>query len=565
MVFRNLKESVAIKNPVYWESQEKVTLVMKSVSGNMWEVLIDLLEKPKTYQEIVDSNTRIVARFEYFSEYKPEKAQRMQIKKQNMNDKLQQDLALLIGFEVLEYNGDTYSLTLKGKEIAEHGKQLVPKFVEKIFSTKLVSTLTLILHIILTVVKLSFGFLFGSAGLIADGVDNGVDTGSSMLIWLGVKYKKEKLISLIIIILMYASIGLIGYESVQKFLNPEPIDMWVLNLSITLVCGILMLILSGYQYLTGQFHKNFPILCQSVDSQNHFYTSLLVSAGIVLSRIAQITGLTWLNYGDGFASVIVGILILKSAIELTIEFRKEQEDKDSAVSHYVKRSMEKLKQRIIFGWLHRELEKNPLTKEQMEQSFLEEFDKNASKVLNIFPLGFQPKGLAELEYYLDYFQKKHMITKLNNHYYLASIIGVKDIQNAKSLRRSVRALHFQQISPKIFAIISTLLMLTMIGILFRDIVNNIREFQQFTLIFCIIALPTEILLSNIGRLLRRKAFYAKRKIIYLLVATANIHNLKEMRKKTWIDEREIRDILKIFISNKIIQGKLEYNSFIPSF
>ena len=326
MAMPRFRDSVTIKNPIHWESQEKAELALKSVPGNMWEVLLELIEGPKTYQELVDSNTRVVARFDYFSEYKPEKAHRMQLKKLHLYERFQQDLAMLIGFEILERESEIYTLTLKGKEIAEHGRQLVPKFIGKILSEKLVSALTLILHVILTIVKLLLGFLFGSAGLIADGVDNGVDTGSSLLIWFGVKFKKERLISLVIIILMYASLGLIGYESVQKFINPEPIGMWGLNLSITLVCGFLMWILSGYQYLTGQYRKNFPIVCQSVDSQNHFYTSLLVSGGIIFSLIAQRTGLWWLNYADAIASVVVGVLILKGAIELTIEFRKEKED-----------------------------------------------------------------------------------------------------------------------------------------------------------------------------------------------------------------------------------------------
>ena len=93
----------------------------------------------------------------------------------------------------------------------------------------------------------------------------------------------------------------------------------------------------------------------------------MVSTGIIFSLIAQKTGLWWFNYVDAVASVIVGILILKGAIELTIEFKKAQDEEISGISHYVKRGMEKLKERIIFGWLHRELEQQPLTREQIEE------------------------------------------------------------------------------------------------------------------------------------------------------------------------------------------------------
>jgi Co/Zn/Cd efflux system component len=559
MAMRKLRDSVTIKNPVYWKNQEELDLVLKSVPGNMWEILIELLDGPKTLQEILDSIRRVVARFEYFAEYKPEKARRMYIKKQNLNERLQKDLALLIGFEVLEEKDDLISLTLKGKEIAEHGKQLVPKFLGKIFSAKIVSTLTLILHVTLTIVKLSLGFLFGSAGLIADGVDNGVDTGSSLLIWFGIKFKKERLISLIIIILMYASLGLITYESIHKFLYPEPIDMWGLNLTITLICGLFMWILSGYQYLTGQYRKNFPIVCQSVDSQNHFYTSLLVSGGIILSLIAQKTGVWQLNYADAVASVVVGILILKGAIELTIEFRKDQNDESSTISHYVKRSMERLKQRILFGWLHGELEKHPLDKMQMEQSFIKEFGESTSKIESMFPLGFQPEKLDELQYYLKYFQKKRMITELDGKYYLSSIVGVKLREKSLSLKNIIRVLRIQQIIPKIFFIISTLLIFSMIGLFIHDLVKGLNI---FTAIYCGSALAADILLSNIGRFLRRREFYTKRKVVYLMVSKG-IYSIAEISKKSWIKAQEIREIIRIFMGNEIFHGKLEWNAFVP--
>ncbi|TFG21089.1 MAG: hypothetical protein EU530_01250 [Promethearchaeota archaeon] len=560
MAMHRMKDSVTIKNPIHWESQEQAELALKSVPGNMWEILLELLEGPKTFQELLESNMRVVARFEYFSEYKPEKAHRMQLKRQHFNERFQQDLALLIGFEILQRIGGIYSLTPKGKEIAEHGRQLVPKFVGKILSEKLVSTLTLILHVILTIVKLLLGFLFGSAGLVADGVDNGVDTGSSLLIWFGVKFKIERTISLIIIILMYASLGLIGYESVQKFLNPEPIDMWGLNLSITIACGLLMWVLSGYQYLTGQYRKNFPIVCQSVDSQNHFYTSLLVSGGIIFSLIAQRTGLWWLNYADAIASVVVGVLILKGAIELTVEFRKNQEEKNSGVSHFVKRSMERLKERIIFGWLHRELEKHPFEKEQMESAFLKEFEKRPSNIENMFPLGFQPETLDELEHYLGYFQKKSMIAEIDGKYYLSSIIGAQKIEKSFSVRKLKHLIRFQNILPKILFIISTGLIFSMIGIFIHDLVIGL---DYITLIYCGSTFVTELILSYIARRIQRKAFYVKRNAVYFFIVREHTHSLEEIRKITWIKEREIKDILKIFIGNGIIHGKMEGSQFIP--
>ena len=79
MSFRKLKDSVTIKDPVHWDPNE-LEVALKAIPGNMWELLIELLDGPKSFQELLKSNTRVVARFEYFSEYKPEKANRMYLK-----------------------------------------------------------------------------------------------------------------------------------------------------------------------------------------------------------------------------------------------------------------------------------------------------------------------------------------------------------------------------------------------------------------------------------------------------------------------------------------------------
>jgi len=40
--------------------------------------------------------------------------------------------------------------------------------------------------------------------------------------------------------------------------------------------------------MAAKKHSNFAIMCQAIDSRNHFYTSLLVCGGIVLSFLAEI-------------------------------------------------------------------------------------------------------------------------------------------------------------------------------------------------------------------------------------------------------------------------------------
>jgi divalent metal cation (Fe/Co/Zn/Cd) transporter len=129
---------------------------------------------------------------------------------------------------------------------------------------------------------MTFGFLSRSAGLISDGIDNTVDTISSVLAWLGIKYKKDKIVSLFIIIMMVLSFAGIAITSINKVLHPAPVKEGLVAFVISGISGFIMLLLSSYQYITGKKTANFAILCQSVDSRHHISPVFPAKAGCII-------------------------------------------------------------------------------------------------------------------------------------------------------------------------------------------------------------------------------------------------------------------------------------------
>jgi hypothetical protein len=106
------------------------------------------------------------------------------------------DIDSAIAFGVLEEKDGKYFLTPDGREIAEHMQLTIAFFVGTLFSAKVVSIVSVAVHVLLSVLKLTFGFISGSAGLIADEIDNTMGTVSSVLVGLGIKYDRERLVSL---------------------------------------------------------------------------------------------------------------------------------------------------------------------------------------------------------------------------------------------------------------------------------------------------------------------------------------------------------------------------------
>jgi Co/Zn/Cd efflux system component len=390
----------------HWKDSDEMHKVLHSLPGHIKVISLELLEKPMSREEI--------------SEVLHQLRMRVVILHRITRADLDRDLTFAIEQGVLKEKDGVLYLTPGGREIAEHMLEAIPFFIEIILSSKTVSIVTICIHVLLSVLKLTFGFLSHSAGLFADGIDNMGDTISSILVWLGIKYDKEKLVSQLIVTLMLVSVGGVALTIYHKDMHPGPIEQGLYAFVISLICGLLMLILSAYQYVTGKKNSNFAIMCQAIDSRNHFLISLLVCFGITLSFLVerfQIRWAAWFYYADTAVSILIGLLILKSTIELTLEFFK-QGDEPTRVSHFLRDAQERMKTKVVLKWLSEQLVKTPLTKEQLEERFVSEFCRYTPKIMILSGAGYQPKTSKDLAAYLDRLTSRGAIVWVNGQYSL---------------------------------------------------------------------------------------------------------------------------------------------------
>ncbi len=264
------------------------------------------------------------------------------------------------------------------------------------------------MHVLLSVFKLAFGTLSGSAGLITDGIDNTADTFSSVLIWFGIKFGKEKAVSFFIVIMMFISVVGVVITGVNKIIHPEPLREGVIAFAVSGVCGMLMLLLSAYQYLVGKRRSNFAIMCQAVDSRNLFLTSILVCIGIIMSNLLVTLQSAWstrLLYADALVSIIIGLLILKSMLELVRELVKTG-DEPANIRHFVRSAQEKMRRKIIYNWLTAQLKDTPLTGKQLEERFIQQFCLKTPKIHELSGIWYSPESSEDLNRYLEQFAKE---------------------------------------------------------------------------------------------------------------------------------------------------------------
>ncbi len=243
---------------------------------------------------------------------------------------VQHEVALLCDNGLVAENGGVYSITPEGRARASDYLGLasrVSRVIERILQPETVSMVGLGVHFVLAMLKLTAGVLSGSIGLVSDGTDTLLDGLSSVLVFLGLRFDKERYVNVVLIVLMLG-VGLsLVIQVIGRFLQPFQPRADLLSLGAALASGVVCLVLGQYQQYVGARSGSLSLISQSVDSRNH----VIVAAGVFAGLVAAALSFGLLDVIVGFA---VAILIIKSALELAIETIKALQGGKLDLSRY---------------------------------------------------------------------------------------------------------------------------------------------------------------------------------------------------------------------------------------
>jgi len=186
----------------------------------------------------------------------------------------------------------------------------------------------IVTNIILCAIKVIAGIIAGSIAIIADGINNLTDGGSSIITLIAFKisgkhadqehpfgHERIEYVSGLIVSLLIIVIGVfLAESSIKKIINGEAIDIdrFYILVSI-LIISILMKIWqwSVYRY-TGKTINSRSLIATSSDSFNDVIATFAVLISIIVFRFAQINI-------DGYMGLAVAIFIIFSGIKLVKE------------------------------------------------------------------------------------------------------------------------------------------------------------------------------------------------------------------------------------------------------
>jgi Co/Zn/Cd efflux system component len=249
-------------------------------------------------------------------------------------ERLPDDLVGLLKVGWVIQEGDRFALTERGREQvkrvtekARSSSEWVNRKLCSLFQPEVASKVTLIIQIILALIKLPAGLLSGSIGLLNDSADTILDLLSSLLVYLGIRFNKERLVSTLLVVFMLGTGGFTLYEAVQRFLTPNVPKVDWFPFAAAVLSALAGLILWTYQRYVGIHSGLMAFITESVDSRNHVIVALGVTAGLAAAL---------LRFGllDMLVGLVVAVLILWSAIQLAVDLVRSSANEPVDLSHY---------------------------------------------------------------------------------------------------------------------------------------------------------------------------------------------------------------------------------------
>ncbi len=307
---------------------------------------MSLSDGPKTLPEIQENFYAFLRRFGFvadFHHHNPEECDQLA-------QQLLQDIEVMLAAGWVTCQNEQYVLTGSGQQKAN--KQLIKirefgNLLQKFSRPQTVSQVAVFVHLALAAIKLPVGLISGSIGLINDAADTLLDGLSSILVYMGLRFDRERAISFVMVILMLGTGGLTFYEAVQRFFIPFEPDVDWFTFLVIILSALVCLGLGAYQRYVGLKSGSFALIAQSVDARNHVIVAAGVSAGLIASLIH-------IGLLDTFVGMIIALLILKSAIELAFELVRSTGEEKPDLSHYTPgfyQRLEQFRQTQLSTWM----------------------------------------------------------------------------------------------------------------------------------------------------------------------------------------------------------------------
>ena len=193
-----------------------------------------------------------------------------------------------------------------------------------------VAMLSVYSNSLLVVLKFTTGILMGSVSVISEGIHSMIDLVAAIIANYSIRKaslpadkdhpyghgKYENYAGVIEAVLIFFAAMLIIYESGMKLIYGAEVELLLAGIAIMGFSAVINFFVSRKLYMVGVQTDSMALKADGLHLRIDVLTSLGVFSGLVL---IQLTGLTWL---DPVVAILVALLIVKAAYDLTKEASK---------------------------------------------------------------------------------------------------------------------------------------------------------------------------------------------------------------------------------------------------
>lgn len=201
-----------------------------------------------------------------------------------------------------------------------------------------VATLSVASNSILVILKLTIGILIGSVSIISEAIHSGVDLLAAVIALFSVRTsgipadkrhpwghgKIENISGTIEAILIFIAAVWIIFEAIHKLIRPTGVSETSLGVIVMLVSVAVNIFVSHNLFKVGKETDSVALLADAWHLRTDVYTSGGVMLGMTVLFIDDLIKLPFnLHWVDPFAALVVALMIIKAAFDLTRESAKD--------------------------------------------------------------------------------------------------------------------------------------------------------------------------------------------------------------------------------------------------
>ncbi|MCC3866669.1 cation diffusion facilitator family transporter [Terrisporobacter mayombei] len=188
------------------------------------------------------------------------------------------------------------------------------------------SIVGIICNLVLSIVKISVGFISGSVSITADGFNNLSDMASSVITMIGIKmanrpadrehpfgHGRIEYLSALVVAFMVMLVGAQFIKtSIDRIMNPVPITFEMIPFILLLLSLIIKFWLSRFNKYVGEKINSSALKAASVDALGDVFTSSCVLISFLAAKFTTLPI-------DGYVGLVVSVAILYAGYSLVKE------------------------------------------------------------------------------------------------------------------------------------------------------------------------------------------------------------------------------------------------------